>query len=340
MKHVGKVLIIAGSLSLCGIVFLGLGTSMLYKERRSSINQNDTEYEEKQYSTPVSGITEIQTDIAFDHIYFEPGEGDQIEITYRDRRNDSRYQITENNGTLRIYQKPLTGFHLFNIPDLSRIWEEQETVSMTIKVPEAYAGSYDLEVSSGTISLEELEIREKLAVYATSGTIKLDDLTCEKDVEVEVTSGNITIEGIEVQDDLTCRFTSGHSSVKDVTVGGDWKIGVSSGSIDITTAAVDGTLECDFTSGKIISRDVSASEVITTVSSGTISFDDLTVEKGIELSATSGTIRVSLEDAEDNYRINSDVTSGRCNLPENFGNGEKYIDVEVTSGNVDFTFGQ
>lgn len=340
MKHVGKALIIAGALSLSGCIFLGLGTGLLYKERKNGYSRNDTEYEEKQYTTSVSGITEIQTDISSDQIYFEPGEGDQIEITYSDKINDPRYQITEKNGTLSIYQKPMSGFHIFYVPDLSRIWEEEERISMTIKVPEAYAGNYDLNASSGTISLKELNIREELEVYATSGTIKLDNLTCEKDVEVEITSGNITVENIEVQNDLTCRFTSGHSSVKDVMVGGDWKVLVSSGSIDIASAALYGNLECDFTSGKIIGRDISCAEVKTTVSSGTVSLDALTVEKGIDSSVTSGTVWVSLTDEVGNYRINSDVTSGHCNLPESFGNGDKYIDVEVTSGNVDFTFKQ
>lgn len=336
MKHVGKALIVAGSLSLCGVVFLGLGTSMLYKERKSGFSRQDTEYEEKQYTTPASAITRIQTDISSDQIYFEPGEGDQIEITYQDRIGDPRYQITENNGTLQIYQKPV--FHLFYIPDLSRLWDQQEKVSMTVKIPEAYAGSYDLNASSGTISLEELEIKEMLEVYATSGTIKLDELTCEKDAGIEITSGNITAENISVQNNLTCSFTSGQSNIKDVTVGGDWNVLVSSGSIDITAAAIDGAFECEFTSGKIIGRDIKASEVHTTLTSGTVTLDALTLEKGMEASVTSGSIRVSLADAENNYRITSDVTSGHSNLPENFGNGDKYIDVEVTSGNVDFSF--
>lgn len=341
MKHVGKALITAGALSLCGIAFLGLGTSMLYKERKSGIVRNNTKYEEKQYTTVASGITEIKTDIAADNLYFEPGDGDKIEITYNDKIDNPRYEITEKGGTLFIYQKPINDFRLFYIPDLRFGWEEAEVISMTIKVPAAYAGSYDLNVSSGTISLQELDIKEELDAYATSGTIKLNKLSCEKDVEIEISSGNISIEDIQVQEDLACRSTSGHVSVNDITVGGDWNIRISSGNINVSTAQIGGKLYSDFTSGQIIGSEISASEVEATLSSGKINLDKLTVEKGINASLTSGTLRVSLTDSAANYSIKSEVTSGHCNLPESFATrGDKYIDVEVTSGNVEFSFGE
>lgn len=338
MKHVGKALITAGALSLCGCVFLGLGTRMLYIEQRNGASQNDSEYEEKQYITQANGITEIKTDVLWDNVYVEPGEGDQIEINYFDEINDLRYQITENNGTLLIVQKPSYNFQFFNIPDLRFGWESEEKRTITIKVPESYIGSYDLNLSSGTLSIRDMEMKDELEVYATSGIVKLNNIICEKDAEVEITSGNVSIEGMEVQEDMTCRFTSGHINTQNLTVDGDMTIRATSGNINMNDAIVGGELDCDFTSGKIIAETVSTGSVSATISSGTVILNELTLEKGIEADITSGTVRVSLTDDEGNYRINSDVTSGRCNLPENFGNGDKYIDVEVTSGNVDFTF--
>lgn len=340
MKNIGKALIIAGALSLCGCVFLGLGTGMLYKEWRNSKSQSNTEYEEKQYNTSVNGISTIQTDIAWDDVVIEPGEGDQIEIIYQDKIDESRYQISENNGTLQIIQKPSYGFSLFNIPDLPFGWNNEEKGSMTIYVPESYAGTYDLNLSSGSITVQDLKIKEELEVYATSGIIKLDNLTCEKDAEIEISSGSVTIENLEVQGELICRFTSGLISAQELTVEGDMKVRGSSGSINMEDIIVVGDLDCDLTSGRIVSKTVSAEAVSATASSGTIILDELTVGKGIEAYVTSGTVRVTLTDDISNYRINSDVTSGHCNLPGNFGNGDKYIDVEVTSGNVDFTFAE
>ena len=340
MKHIGKALIIAGALSLCGCVFLGLGTGMLYEEWRNSKSQRNTEYEEKQYSTSVNGISTIQTDIAWDDVVIKPGEGDQIEIIYQDKIDGPQYQISENNGTLQIVQKPSYGFSLFNIPDLRFGWMNEEKGNMTIYVPESYAGTYDLDLSSGSMSVQDLEIKEELEVYATSGIIKLDNLTCEKDAEVEISSGSVTIENLEVQGELICRFTSGLISAQELTVEGNMKVRGSSGNINMEDITVVGDLDCDLTSGRIVSKTVSAEAVSATASSGTIILDELTVEKGIESFVTSGTVRVSLTDDISNYRINSDVTSGHCNLPGNLGNGDKYIDVEVTSGNVDFTFAE
>lgn len=338
MKHVGKALIIAGALSLSGIVFLGIGSRMLYAERKNGITQTDKEYEKKQYTTNVSGIETIETDLSSDNISVEPREGDAIEIVYYDEIDDPKYQISEKSGTLRITHKPSTTFFLFQIPDLSFGWSGEETQIITIKIPKSYAGDYDLYLGSGTISISDLEIKERLKVDATSGTVKLDNLTCKKDVEVEISSGNLTIDNVEVQRNMTCRSTSGHANVQDITVGGDWTILISSGSIDVTTATVDGTLKADFTSGKIIAKTVSASEVLTEISSGSIDLDELTVEKGISASATSGKVIVSLTDSMNNYKITSEVTSGHCNLPDDFGNGDKYIDVDISSGNVNFSF--
>lgn len=340
MKHIGKALIIAGALSLCGCVFLGLGTGMLYKERRNAVSRNNTEYEEKQYTTPVSGISTVQTDILWDDVVIEPGEGDQIEIIYNDQIDDPRYQISENDGTLQIVQKPSYSFTLFNIPDLSFVWNNEEKGSMTIYIPESYEGDYDLNLSSGSLSVRDLEVKEKLEIYATSGIIKLDNLICEKDTEVEISSGSVSIENVEMKESMSCRFTSGHISVQEITVEGDMSIRGSSGSINMTDISIDGALECELTSGKILAETLQTESVSATASSGMIILDELTVEKGIEGSVTSGTVRVSLTDHISNYRIHSDVTSGRCNLPENFGNGDKYIDMEVTSGNVDFTFAE
>ncbi|MCM1494423.1 MAG: DUF4097 domain-containing protein [Bacteroides sp.] len=340
MKYIGKALIIAGALSFCGCVCLGLGTGMLYKEQKNGTSRNNSEYEEKQYSTMANGISTIQTDILWDDVVIEPGEGDDIEIVYQDRIDEPRYQISENNGVLQIAQKPSKRFLFFDIPDLRFGWTDEETISMTIYVPESYAGDYDLNLSSGSLTVQDLEMKEKLKVYATSGIIKLDNLTCEKDVEVEITSGSVTIENAETKGNMSCRFTSGHIGVQELTVKGDMIVDGSSGSINMTDVDVDGALECELTSGRILSETISAESVSASTSSGMIVLDELTVEKGVECFVTSGTVRVTLTDDISNYRINSDVTSGRCSLPGNFGNGDKYIDVEVTSGNVDFFFGE
>lgn len=335
MKHVGKTLIIAGALSLSGIVFLSIGSHMLYSEQK---NENNKKYEQKQYTAKVSEIKTIKTDLSSDNISIEPGQGDSIEITYDDKTDDPEYEISEKNGTLKITHKPEFSFFLFQIPDLSFIWNSEDTQIITVKVPKDYAGTYDLYLGSGTISVSDLEIKETLKADATSGTIRLDTLICRKDVSVEISSGNLTMDHVNVQGNMDCRSTSGHANVSDITVNGDWSILISSGSIDMTNADVNGALKADLTSGKIIAKAVSTAEVFSEISSGSINFDELSVDKGISASATSGKIIVSLTDDINNYKINSDVTSGHSNLPDHFGNGNKYIDVNISSGNINFSF--
>lgn len=339
MKHVGKTLIIAGALSLCGCVFLGMGTSMLYHERKNETSQNDRECEEKIYTTAVSGIDKIETSLSIEEVQIEAGEGDDIEVIYYEDTDESEYQISEHNGTLRISRRwKDTGFSLFHIPDLNNFWEENLERQVTIRVPKDYDGAYDLVLSSGSISVNDMDIRNSFSVNGTSGSVRLSNMTCEKDVVVDMSSGSVTIENVQAKEDMELLFTSGHADIENIVVDGDLTVLSSSGGFDIVTADVGGTLKADFTSGNLTTREVSAGDVYTELSSGSIKFDSLTLEKGIYVSATSGNVNVSLTDSENNYEITTRLTSGSCNLPSNSIRADKYINVDVTSGTVKFFF--
>lgn len=340
MKNVGKALIIAGILSFCGAVFLGIGTNLLLQERKNGRNQTDTIYEEKQYTASASEITTIKTNLASDDVQIEAWDGDDIEVIWKDEIDEPQYQVSEHNGTLLIARKVTNTFVFFQIPDIS-IWEtDNEDKKVTIKVPEEYAGRYDLGLSSGTLSVQDLNIKEELSVDGTSGSVKLENLICEKDVTVEMTSGNVTMDTVETQGNMGLLLTSGNVKAADLVVNGDLDVDLTSGSGSIKTAEVAGTLSIDFTSGNFNIDELTVGEVYADITSGDIALDTVTLEKGIYVSSTSGNADVSLTDAMDNYEIKTDKTSGYCNLPDYFGNGDKYITVDITSGSVEFSFGE
>lgn len=339
MKHVGKALITAGALSLCGCVLLGIGTGMLYNERKNGTAASDTEYEEKQYSVPVSQIDSIETDLTIEQVQIETGDGDDIEVIYYENTDKSEYQISENNGTLRISRQwKNSGFSFILIPEIPDFWEEYVNRQVTIRVPEAYEGKYELGFSSGSLSVADMEIRDSLSINGTSGSVNLSNLTCEKDIVIDMTSGSATLEGMEAKEDMELLFTSGHASIGDIIVDGNLNLQCSSGIFDIARTEVGETFKVDFTSGSLNASEITAGNVYTEISSGNIKFDSLTLEKGIYVSATSGSVRVSLTDSENNYEITTRLTSGNCNLPSNFGKADKYINVDITSGMVNFFF--
>lgn len=339
MKHVGKALIIAGALSLCGCVFLGLSTNMLYQERKNGTARTSGEYEEKEYTTPVSGIDSIETVLTSDQVQVELGDSDDIEIIYYDNITEPDYQISEHNGTLQISRSwKNSGFSLFHVPDINSWWDEEIDRKITIRVPESYAGKYDLELSSGSISLKDLEIQEELYINGTSGKVDLGNLTCGKNVRVSMSSGSIDMDNVEADGDMKIDITSGACRLQELMVSGNLEVWQSSGSTYMYNVVVNGTLKTRLTSGKCTAQDTTAGDVYVDTTSGSIQLDRVTLTEGIYVSATSGSITVSLTDEMGNYKITSDVTSGSCNLPNNFGNGDKYINVDVTSGIVKFSF--
>ena len=113
---------------------------------------------------------------------------------------------------------------------------------------------------------------------------------------------------------------------------GEYDLYLGSGTISISDLEIKERLKVDATSGTVKLDNLTCKkDVEVEISSGFIDLDELAVEKGI---SASGKVIVSLTDSMNNYKI----TSGHCNLPDDFGNGDKYIDVDVSSGNVNFSF--
>ena len=336
MKYIGKALIIAGILVVSGFLIFALGFGIALKNPRG--NQNDSVYEEKTYTVNADSINLIRTALSSEKIQFEPGEGDDIEILYRDDVNEPRYQITEQNGTLRISRK--VTFHLIQIPDLMDWFNEiqEEDVTITVRVPESYVGAYDLNITSGWLSFSNLTVEEKLNIDVASGGALLNEINCKKDVIVDMASGNLEMQSVETQSDLNVEIASGKASFSDTKVNGDYTIDLSSGDVDINGLEVGGTTRLDTASGHINGEEITTAYCTIDIASGKVSLSAVTLGEGIYAGATSGDITVTLTDRMENYSITSDVTSGNSNLPSHFGNGDKYINVDITSGDVNFFF--
>lgn len=334
MKGFGKALIVAGSLSVGGILIGCIGSAIILKggETRTS----KPAYEEKYYSVEVSEIDAIEMDLSSDDVQIEVGTGDEIEITYWDEIDDPKYQIRESNGTLLINRK--ASVQIVFIPTFEDLWNETEVREMTIRVPREYAGSYDLDFTSGSLSVSDLTIEEEFVVGATSGDIQLNNLQMNSDATVDLSSGSVSVNAVAVEGDLTTLLTSGNVEMEHIAVGGDMHIDMTSGDISMENVDVKGTCRVEGSSGSLDCDILAAKDVLVYATSGNYDLMEVTVEQEIYVDATSGDITVSLTDEMENYSIVADTTSGYCNLPVLTNGGDKKISVYLTSGDADFSF--
>lgn len=308
MKHIGKLLIIAGCLVFAGVICMFAGMGILWRHGTKAVyinangNGNRDNYVSQEYRTEVDGIEVLETDLGSDDVTIQYAEGNQFVIQYADDAQNPTYTITNENGKLKIR-------HQENFSLLSGQWvidlfgDDKNSIDygeVVIQVPKEYAGAYDIGFSSGSVTMENMSVAEEVAVDMSSGSLNFSDISCQKGIQVVMTSGSVD-------------FTN-------VTTKGELKLNASSGNMDVNKA--------------------SASKLLIDITSGDVDIEELTVEQGVSVEITSGNVDMGLTDKKENYSIYTDVLSGNCNLPEVYENGSKEISVSVTSGMVDVTFAE
>lgn len=308
MKHIGKLLIIAGCLVFAGVICMFAGMGILWRHGTKAVyinangNGNRDNYVSQEYRTEVDGIEVLETDLGSDDVTIQYAEGNQFVIQYADDAQNPTYTITNENGKLKIR-------HQENFSLLSGQWvidlfgDDKNSIDygeVVIQVPKEYAGAYDIGFSSGSVTMENMSVAEEVAVDMSSGSLNFSDISCQKGIQVVMTSGSVD-------------FTN-------VTTKGELKLDASSGNMDVNKA--------------------SASKLLIDITSGDVDIEELTVEQGVSVEITSGNVDMGLTDKKENYSIYTDVLSGNCNLPEVYENGSKEISVSVTSGMVDVTFAE
>ena len=134
---------------------------------------------------------------------------------------------------------------------------------------------------------------------------------------VKVSTGDIEIQTVASLD-FIIYGTTGDVTVEELNAGSA-EIGCSTGDINLKKITVD-KLYAHLTTGEIVLNDVDA--------------------KDIELKSTTGSINGSLVGSITDYTIESHVSTGKCNLPDGFGSGERKLKVTATTGDIRISFMQ
>ena len=337
MKRIVKILILAGVLLFLGFMIMMVGVGFIigdssHRKDAAGTAQNTAEtvtYETKTYIADAEDIQKIVLDLTEEDIQIVPAEDEHITVEYIDLSGDPQYVVKNENGILKVEHRNMgiSGKMIIMPPVLTKDnfqfgkSDEQKYRygDIVVRVPENYAGGYDLGYTSGSVDMENIHVAGGLEFDLTSGEVKVSNVTCDQSLRVDLTSGEVQISGLLIDGDLHIGSTSGDASLENVKIGGNLDLDATSGGCYANQITVSGTVSTDTTSGDI-------------------SMEGLALGNAMNISGTSGDVYVSLTDEMKEYTIKADTLSGSCNLPTDYNGGAKKISVDTTSGNIDFNF--
>ena len=157
-------------------------------------------------------------------------------------------------------------------------------------------------------------------------------------VTLDGASGDVDIQKLAIKENLDLSLSSGDVQLQTVTVAGKTSVQLSSGEIGLTNI-VSKDLHLEVTSGDMqLEGAIVANQTILEVTSGDIGLTQFKAGQETEISVTSGDISGDVLGKMTEYTIQSSVTSGENNLPQQLDGGYKQLRVEATSGDINLQF--
>lgn len=219
-----------------------------------------------------------------------------------------------------------------------------DTDQVLIKYSESKSRSYTITEDKGQLTISEKNER-------IFGTFSFD-FFFSKDWEVEVilpvdslnnltldsSSGDVEFQKLVIKENLDLSLSSGDVRLETVTVAGETSVQLSSGEIGLTNVVAK-DLHLEVTSGDIqLEGAIVANQTRLEATSGDIRLSQFKAGQKTEISVTSGDISGDVLGKMTEYTIQSSVTSGDNNLPQELDGGNKQLRVEATSGDINLQF--
>ena len=345
MKINGKrLLIAAGALITAGIIIAGIGYAIVRGDERS------TQMENQSYT--VSDIQSIRINTDMPHVVLTPVDGNQINLSWQTDEY-IEYRATLENGVLDIEYR--FGDNWLKSALLS-LFVHNEYI-LEIELPNEYAGALQIQTVSGKLIAETSAALDSCSLKTVSGKISAVNITSKGDIEVRSTSGGINVESVQAAGDLYIQSVSGTVALMKSTAQGGMQIKTTSGSVtaaelnvatgvsvkttsgkaELSQLECGGDMTMESVSGSLRPADVSCQSFTAKAVSGSISFHGLTAGN-IELKNTSGSISGSISGKRADYSITASTVSGKSNLQNATGSGDKTLKLSTVSGSIDVQF--
>lgn len=280
MLIAGGLILLGGILSLVAFALAGFNWNSL---------STDSSYEEKNYTHDLSGVNGLVITGVDDVVVVAGNDDDQIKVNYFEN-DKSTYNIElTQNGELKINHSIFDNWDIhigFNF--------NNQKNTITVSIPRTFHGTIAASTISGDINLSDLQNLETAIVSTPSGTTHLENLFVDN-LTSSSTSGSIDLENITSNGDLELATSSGDAQIRHGKVAGNVSASSISGAIDLTDLDIKGN-----TSLKS--------------SSGYLTLDKLNSDN-YYMSTISGSISGNILGKRTDYKIKADSVSGEINIP-------------------------
>ena len=242
----------------------------------------------------LSEFRELKVDVSAMNTYIEAGDSYKLEYRVRE---DYIPKVEERGDKLTITQPSHFGINLGGLFD-----SEEEYYRLTVP-KDAGMLEFDVESSSGTVSVEDLQIEGKIKI--SSGEMILRDIEGEE-LKLYASSGNIQLKNVNTK---------------------ELKLDLTSGSVQAETCTTD-ELDAEMTSGNMKLEDMKFNKADFDMTSGDIDAEIYGNEEdySYNLKSTSGDLRINGNSYDEKYKSGDDK--------------DHMITVDMTSGNFDLTFSE
>lgn len=229
-----------------------------------------------------------------------------VHITYYNNPKH-KYEVTQSDDEFTLTQIPL--------PIVSSFWKAMD---VTVLLPLQFRGILTAKTASGRINIDiDTIFADSIDLRSGSGEIEADQVSVQGDISLRASSGNITLQNINTADGtLTVDGSSGNKRLNTV----------SANSINVISS-----------SGRIYAEEIICTDIHMKGSSGGVKFSELNAQT-ITIESSSRNVEGSIVGNNNDFSVTSSVGSGRNNLPEQWGQGDKTLKVTTNSGNIEITF--
>jgi DUF4097 and DUF4098 domain-containing protein YvlB len=274
---------------------------------------------------PMESIDNISITYNEDKVEVVPSNNDSIHVyeymNIRDSRLFAKWQVVDNTLSIKSGQRPLFSIGVNGL-----------SVKTVICVPRTYHNNMKVEITSGSIKIEELANLQLLETKATSGSQKVINLNVDQ-MKMSGTSGSISLKEV-ISNSFKGESTSGTIQVKSGKID-KIKASSTSGSIKIDETTILKSLDLEATSGtiKIVDSNTNEMKLRTTSGSikgivsnvngifksksGSIKLVTPKLDGAVDLSTTSGSISLQLKEEQSfSFKLRFASGSGKVKLPE------------------------
>lgn len=285
------------------------------------------EWEKVQEDLEVGSIDSINIDMSSCDLFIGRSQDEKIHFTYYLNENLVRFSFvkTEKSVTLTQRQKGLLyGF----LPMRHRR-------SVSVLVPDSFTGSINSKTETGETNLDSVTNATALNLSTSTGGLHLLGVRA-KYALLRNTTGDLTVTECVFTGDLTATGTTGSAKLRDTTAF-QLKIERSTGGVTLTNVLVTTKLEVGVSTGDITINSAGAETAFLHSSTGDIGFEQLSA-KEIEITVSTGDVRGTLAGREEDYTFETHTSTGKNNLPESFGHGERKLKIKTSTGDIKVEF--